>query len=96
MFKDITYLCSLSLQVKRSKVGSTRGTAKKLEVGFASGQLENSHHEKASLENLKNYEKILQKVTRGKRSFQCHTHGRIPFQISKVMSTRNMRAGELR
>lgn len=63
MFKDTAYLSSLSLRVKRSRVGSARGTAKKLEVGFASSQPENSHHEKASLENLKNDEKKLQKVT---------------------------------
>lgn len=60
MFKDIAYLCSLSLQVKRRRVGLT-DMAKTLEVGFASGQPENSPHEKASLESLKDTKRSCKK-----------------------------------
>lgn len=74
------------LQVKRSRVGLTRGSAKKLEVGFASGQPENSSQRKASPKSLEDHSEILQKVTSKKKSFQFHVHGRISCQISKAVS----------
>lgn len=43
------------LWVKRSGVGVTRDAAKKLEVGFATGQPENSGHRKANLKSWEDY-----------------------------------------
>lgn len=43
------------LQVKRSGVGLTGDTARKLEVAFASGQPVNSGHRKASPKSLEDY-----------------------------------------
>lgn len=56
MCLKVLHACAYSLlQVKGIEVGWTRGTAKKLEVGFASGQPGNSGQRKASPRSLGDY-----------------------------------------